>query len=41
MFFWKIKKKMSEGFDKMWNFLIEHLKANKGELRIILWVLKF
>ena len=32
---------MREGFDKIWTILIKHLKANKGELRLILRVLKF
>ena len=32
---------MKERFDKICTFLIEHLEANKGKLRIILRVLKF
>ena len=34
-------KKIREGFDKILTFLIEHLKANKGELRLISRVFQF
>ena len=36
-FFFLNLKKIREGFDKIWTFLIEHLKANKGEFQTMFY----